>query len=210
MKPAAVVLLRLFNVYNSGTDRQWEEEVQNYDEISLTGLICMVDLFEIPRSTRIPSGLQPFLGTDPSFYPAGTSADISVPVIQYPTCAAAHKFPPDTLVLIDGYPITESLKRTISLFGAKFVEPHKIGVGGENQKQILFTLEGHFLLSRPSDIDSLIFFPHPTGCSSPTIMAECYGAPSLKESTVLTKSLGDHGVPVKVRTKPRSPRKNKN
>jgi hypothetical protein len=99
----------------------------------------MVDLFEIPRSTRIPSGLQPFLGTDPSFYPAGTSADISVPVIQYPTCAAAHKFPPDTLVLIDGYPITESLKRTISLFGAKFVEPHKIGVGGENQKQILFT-----------------------------------------------------------------------
>jgi hypothetical protein len=35
MKPAAVVLLRLFNVYNSGTDRQWEEEVQNYEYVGI-------------------------------------------------------------------------------------------------------------------------------------------------------------------------------
>ncbi|KAJ7813688.1 glycosyltransferase family 24 protein [Mycena olivaceomarginata] len=46
----SVVLLRLFNIYNAGTEEQWEQEVQNYNEIQLPGLICTVDLFEVPRT----------------------------------------------------------------------------------------------------------------------------------------------------------------
>ncbi|KAF7360748.1 Velvet domain-containing protein [Mycena venus] len=218
-----VVLLRLFHVYNAGTNKQWEQEVQNYDDIPLTGLICMADLFEFPRSIRPPFNLQPPLSTNsnPNPYSIGTLSSNMASDRQYPIHGAESRLPPDTLVLIDGYPITESSRRTASLFGTKFVEPHRIGWTGNNQKQILFTfsdlavrLEGYFILRyRFFDI-----FADPHTASSP-MLAECYGgpfkiysskeAPALKESTMLTKLLANHGVPVKVRQKARSPRKYK-
>ncbi|KAJ7342427.1 velvet factor-domain-containing protein [Mycena albidolilacea] len=200
------VLLRLFNVYNAGTEEQWEQEVQNYNEIQLPGLLCMADLFEIPRT------VSPLM-------------DSITPSSPNHICVAAYKLPSDTLVLVDGSPVTAGSKRTTALFGSKFIEPHKIGLAGrnQNQKQIIFTfsdlavrLEGNFILRyRFLDI-----FSSPCAGGSAKILAECYGgpfkmysskeAPSLKESTTLTKCLSYHGVPVKVRQKPRSPRKSKN
>jgi hypothetical protein len=200
----SVVLLRLFNIYNAGTEEQWEQEVQNYNEIQLPGLICMVDLFEVPRT------VSPLM-------------DSITPSSPNHMCVAGHNPPSDTLVLVDGFPVTAGSKRTTALFGSKFIEPHKIGLAGRNQKQIIFTfsdlavrLEGHFILRyRFFDI-----FSSPCAGGSAKILAECYGgpfkmysskeAPPLKESTTLTKRLSNHGVPVKVRQKPRSPRKSKN
>ncbi|KAJ7032381.1 velvet factor-domain-containing protein [Mycena alexandri] len=120
-------------------------------------------------------------------------------------------------------PDNDCLNRTHWLFGAKFVEPHAIGFGESGQKHLLFTfsdlavrLEGHFILRyRFFDI-----FSNPAGSASSRILAECHGqpfkmysskdAPSLKESTMLTKRLGNYGVPVKIRKRRRSPRKKKN
>ncbi|KAF8195236.1 velvet factor-domain-containing protein [Mycena galopus ATCC 62051] len=211
-----VTLLRLFDVHNAGITSEWEQEVQNYDDIPLTGLICMVDLFEVPQTMRAPFTMQPPLLSHNNFNPHlhATSSAQMTPGYH----PSATKLPSDTLVLINGHPVTESSKRTMSLFGSKFVEPHKIGFPGKNQKQIVFTLsdlavrlEGHFILRyRFFDILS----------NTSTILAECYGvpfkiysskeAPPLKESTMLTKLLATHGVPVKVRHKPRSPRKRQN
>ncbi|KAF8145392.1 velvet factor-domain-containing protein, partial [Mycena galopus ATCC 62051] len=205
-----VALLRLFNVYNAGTSKEWEQEVENYNDIPLTGLICMVDLFEVSQTMR-----------DIHNPPTNGTPGVRM-TLEYHTGATGNGLPHDTLVLIDGHPVTENSKRTMSLFGTKFVEPHKIGFPGKNQKQILFTfsvsalavrLEGHFILRyRFFDI-----FSSPRTDGSSTILAECYGAPikiysskeapPLKESTTLTKRLASHGVPVKVRHKPRSSRK---
>ncbi|KAF7359814.1 Velvet domain-containing protein [Mycena venus] len=228
-----VVLLRLFHVYNAGTNQQWEKEVQNYDDISLAGLICMADLFEFPRSIRPNLNLQHPLSTNcnHNLYSIAMAPDR-----QYPIRGAESRLPPDTLVLMNGYPVTESSKRTASLFGTKFVEPHRIGWTGNNQNQILFTfsdlavrLEGYFMLRleaaksfrvnlTPSRYRFFDIFAESNAASSP-ILAECYGdpfkiysskeTPALKESTMLTKLLANHGIPVNVREKARSPRKYK-
>ncbi|KAJ7264048.1 hypothetical protein B0H12DRAFT_272519 [Mycena haematopus] len=193
--------------------KDWEQEIQNYDDIPLIGLICMVDLFEVPFSLQ-PSCItgnrtSPFIGT--------TGASSMTPDTPYNTRATEYGLPPNTLTLIHGYRVTESSKRTTSLFGTKFVEPHKITFPGKNQKQIVFTLslEGYFIL-RYRFFD-LFYNRKSDGCS--TILAETYGesfkiysskeAPPLKESTSLTKCLAKHGVPVKIRNNARSPRKNK-
>ncbi|KAJ6562663.1 velvet factor-domain-containing protein [Mycena capillaripes] len=234
-----VAQLRLFNVYNAGTTEECEQEVQNYDDISLPGLICMVDLFEISKTPSAPSSPQSppssFLD-DPDFYATEMTSTTTTPSCMCDP--SSHQLPPDTLVLIDGYLVTERAKRTVSLFGTKFVEPHKIDYPGNGQKQIMFTfsdlavrLEGYFTLRyRFFDI-----FYDPTGKGSSPVLAECYGgpfrmysskeAPSLRESTTLTtvcecihlkapvmkisQCLANSGVPVKVRTKRRSPRRNK-
>ncbi|KAG6828688.1 hypothetical protein H0H92_007050 [Tricholoma furcatifolium] len=50
--PPPVVALRLFRVHNPGTSAQFEQEVCDYDAIAGLGpgLICMVDMFEVPGS----------------------------------------------------------------------------------------------------------------------------------------------------------------
>ncbi|KAJ6489846.1 velvet factor-domain-containing protein [Mycena sanguinolenta] len=200
-----VVLLRLFDVFNAGTCEGWEQEVQNYDDIPLTGLICTVDLFEVPFSLREPS----FITGNHSLPSTGTRSPFDP---HHRICATGHNdgLPPDTLTLIDGYPVTERSKRTALLFGTKFVEPHKVTFPGKNQKQIVFAfsdlavkLGGHFILRyRFFDIFSN---GKPDGSSN--ILAECYGgsfkiysskgAPPLKESTTITKCLAKHGVSVR-------------
>ena len=107
-------------------------------DIPLTGLICTVDLFEVPFSLREPPCIT---GNHSSPFTRTQSADITLDP-HYHIRATEHNggLPPDTLTLIHGYPVTESSKRTASLFGTKFVEPHKVTFPGKNQKQIAFTL----------------------------------------------------------------------
>lgn len=50
LDPPPAVLLKLFFVYNHGTDRQTEREVENYDDVQNLGLLCNVDLFSVPPS----------------------------------------------------------------------------------------------------------------------------------------------------------------
>jgi len=48
LDPPPAVLLRLFHVFNAGTDHESEKEVPNYDEVQNLGLVCTVDLFPVP------------------------------------------------------------------------------------------------------------------------------------------------------------------
>ncbi|KAJ7181454.1 velvet factor-domain-containing protein [Mycena crocata] len=193
-----VVLVRIFYVHNVGTLGEWQEEVENYEEMNLTGLICMGDLFEVPKSTwpDVPQDST----TNPHFSPAGSS--------EMPT-----------LALLNGQSITEEHNRTPALFGTKFVEPQAISFTGSNKKWLVFTfsdlavrLEGSFILRyRFFDL-----FSQPDGCTSPSIMAECYGAPfkiystkeapALEKSTLLTQCLAEHGVHVNLRKDKRARR----
>ncbi|KAJ7785208.1 velvet factor-domain-containing protein [Mycena maculata] len=213
-----VVLLRLFRVYDAGTDKEWSTELEDYDDIALSGLICMADLFEVPAAIFEPSDSQHGPAYTGSKFPsAGTSSSAT---IFRSLCSLEHKVPLDVLVFINGHAVTERSNRTTSLFGTKFVEPHKITLAGGDRKHILFTFsdlavqrEGCFILRyRFFDL-----FSSPIGSTSPRIQAECYGgsfriystkeAPALKESTMLTKCLAKQGVRVNLRSKQRSPRK---
>ncbi|KAF8878095.1 velvet factor-domain-containing protein [Infundibulicybe gibba] len=49
LDPPPVVQLRLFQVFQAGTERQSEEEISNYDEVQALGFVCTVDLFPIPH-----------------------------------------------------------------------------------------------------------------------------------------------------------------
>jgi len=76
LDPPPVVHLRLFEVYNTGTDKQLEKEIQNYEDVQVLGLLCTVDLFPIPNGThgkrREHQRVQSLPG---SFsYPAGSSS----------------------------------------------------------------------------------------------------------------------------------------
>ncbi|KZT04936.1 uncharacterized protein LAESUDRAFT_727507 [Laetiporus sulphureus 93-53] len=48
LDPPPVVQFRLFDVFNVGTSRQTEREIDDYDEIKNFGALCHVDLFPIP------------------------------------------------------------------------------------------------------------------------------------------------------------------
>lgn len=100
----------------------------------------MVDLFEISRTGHVtagpPDSPSGFLDNS-SYFPIETSSIATTPDVH--VCIPSSQVPPDTLAFADGYPVTERAKRTASLFGTKFVEPHKIHFPREGQKQILFT-----------------------------------------------------------------------
>ncbi|KAF7297230.1 Velvet domain-containing protein [Mycena indigotica] len=184
-----VVELRLYQVSMDGEEPQYTE-IDNYETVALAGMLCMVDLFEVPSTS-----------------PSPTSGSGSTPQAA-------------PLTYIEGRPITESSKRTTSLFGATFVEAYLVQVPGEESKRLLFTFsdlavrsEGQFVL-RYRFFDLLA---RPTGHAHPTVLAECFGgvftvystksAPALKESTELTKSLARHNIPVNIRKKQRAPRR---
>ncbi|KAJ7635162.1 velvet factor-domain-containing protein [Roridomyces roridus] len=185
-----VAMLRLFVVHNLGTDIECEIEMEDYE--SVAGVWSPI------CEQRI----------DPTPTPTASTSS--------PSPAAT----PDALAIINGHVVTEASNCTRALFGAKFVEPHKIKLA--DRTCILFTfhdlavqLEGNFVLRyRFFDI-----FSRPIGASSARVQAECYGgpfkiyptkdAPPLKVSTPLTMSLHRQGVRVNVRPIARKSRKRK-
>ncbi|OCH91183.1 hypothetical protein OBBRIDRAFT_792583 [Obba rivulosa] len=48
LDPPSVIQLKLFEVYNPGTDRYFEREFEPYDEVKGFGILCHVDLFPVP------------------------------------------------------------------------------------------------------------------------------------------------------------------
>ncbi|KDR77171.1 hypothetical protein GALMADRAFT_45871, partial [Galerina marginata CBS 339.88] len=52
LDPPPVVLLKMFEVHNPGTDIQVEKEME-YDDVQVLGLLCTVDLFPVPGPESI-------------------------------------------------------------------------------------------------------------------------------------------------------------
>ncbi|KAF9463249.1 velvet factor-domain-containing protein [Collybia nuda] len=50
LDPPPVVQLRLFHVFNLGSEQETEKEVESYNEIQMLGLLCTVDLFPVPQA----------------------------------------------------------------------------------------------------------------------------------------------------------------
>ncbi|CAK5274926.1 unnamed protein product [Mycena citricolor] len=197
-----VVQLRFFEVFRPRPGYEWSEEVRSYESIPLSGLLCMAELFEARGG---PSTSEPLVPRQ-----TGT-LELTSPRIAQPS---------RVYDVSDDAAITEDSNRTSFLFGTKFVEPYLISTSDSGRKYLAFTfadlgvkLEGLFRLRyRFFDL-----FPGPPGVGKSSVLAECYGgtftmystkeAPALKESTPLTKTLSNHGVPVNIRKKPRPPRR---
>jgi hypothetical protein len=86
LDPPPAVLLRLFHVYNAGTDLESEKEVQNYDEVQNLGLVCTVDLFPVPGPTDSPRGKD--LKDSP------TRRTVAAPCNQTPYSSSLPQSPP--------------------------------------------------------------------------------------------------------------------
>ncbi|RDB28299.1 hypothetical protein Hypma_001383 [Hypsizygus marmoreus] len=73
LDPPPVVQLRLYQVFNAGTDDETEKEIQDYDAIQVLGLLCTVDLFPVPpqvvgnKSTPQPQKIHSAPPTQVSF-----------------------------------------------------------------------------------------------------------------------------------------------
>ncbi|KAK7036022.1 velvet domain-containing protein [Favolaschia claudopus] len=211
-----VVSLRIFDVCNAGTRMEREQEMNDYDDIPLAGLMCMTDLFEVKQSQPPPPNSSEFSSNSAS--PYSVEETFVYPPRSPPS---PPPLPRAVLTTVDGYDVMEDSNRTTALFGSKFAEPHRVQMPGKIHKQLVFVfsdlavrLEGTFLL-RYRFFD--IFSKSGSNGSASSMLAECYGrpfpiysskyAPPLLESTELTKCLADQGVTVKVREKARSPRK---
>ncbi|KAJ6622766.1 velvet factor-domain-containing protein [Mycena sp. CBHHK59/15] len=233
LDPPPVACLRLFFVYNAGTETESEVEV-NYDDIQILGLMCTVDLLPVPApaitpqsspspltvSTQLPFNASPRSPNNAGYsFSSPISPTLSTtPPQQQQLSGYPATGPPDTLVVIDNYPVTESSKATTALAGTTFVQADSIPWRGRTC--LLFTfadlavkIEGYFILRyRFFDL-----FSKPTGHTDLSIQAECYGnsfriysskeVPPLGKSTELTKHLARYGVRVNVRETERKRKK---
>ncbi|KAF8842785.1 hypothetical protein BDN67DRAFT_307677 [Paxillus ammoniavirescens] len=56
LDPPPVVLLKLYQVFNYGTESEYERELHNYSDIHTLGLLCSVDLFPVPTGAAARDG----------------------------------------------------------------------------------------------------------------------------------------------------------
>jgi len=227
LDPPPVAWLRLFEVFNAGTEAETETEV-DYDNIHILGLMCTVDLIPVagpdsPASSppTSPGSSSTFASSSP--YTSPTYGGFGSPISPTPgrpvgtTSYAGPSSPgmdyhsPSSVA--EGMP-----KATNALAGTTFVQVDSIPWKGRTC--LLFTFadlavktEGYFILQyRFFDL-----FSRPTGHSDQPIQADCCGAsfriysskevPPLTKSTDLTKHLARYGVRVNVRETERKRKK---
>jgi len=198
LDPPPVVLLRLFKVFNHGTETQYEKEIQDYSEVNTLGLLCNVDLFPVPAAARAPSALTQ--GRDhheahaplhqppeplraPLYHPHSNLASIQLPPLTLPTRPAVPpttQQPPNPNQRILTYfwdqPITEDMRCMTALSGATFIQPATIEYQG--RKALVFPFadlavktEGQFFLRyRYFDI-----FSRTSEHGDLPVQAECFG-----------------------------------
>ncbi|KAG6849625.1 hypothetical protein H0H93_006834 [Arthromyces matolae] len=58
LDPPPVVLLRLFQVYDEGSDQEIEKEITNYEDVQILGFICTADLFPVPSAGNAQSKIE--------------------------------------------------------------------------------------------------------------------------------------------------------
>ncbi|KAH9474682.1 putative velvet family sexual development regulator [Psilocybe cubensis] len=76
LDPPPVVLLKMFEVHNAGTDREQEEEME-YDDVQVLGLLCTVDLFPVPGPDSLAEHTSPRHSGKTSSAPATHSRFVS-------------------------------------------------------------------------------------------------------------------------------------
>ncbi|KZT29833.1 hypothetical protein NEOLEDRAFT_1127707 [Neolentinus lepideus HHB14362 ss-1] len=184
LDPPPIVKLQAYRTVE--TRRGWEEEklVEDYTSFHELGLICYVDLFEVPEMS------------DHSTVPVRSPDD------------------PDIVARLDDFVIRESNKRTVAMAGETFVQAARLEHRGNIVLFFIFPdisvrTEGIFIL-RYRFFDIEIFAPgeiHPT--EGLPVLAETYGGtfeiystkdfPGLPESTELTKHVAKYNIRVNVR-----------
>ncbi|KAK7042236.1 velvet domain-containing protein [Favolaschia claudopus] len=213
-----VAWLRLYEVYNAGTDAEREVEIE-YDEVKPLGLMCTVDLIHVsgPDSPPIsPTSAGGYATSSYSPQSPGPYSFGSSPISPNQTSVShfSGTGSPGT-----EYGSTENpSKATHALAGTTFVSVDSIPWKGRTC--LLFTFadlavktEGYFVLQyRFFDL-----FSKTDGHADQFIQAECRGAkfriysskevPPLGKSTELTKHLGRYGVRVNVRETERKRKK---
>ncbi|KAJ7216449.1 velvet factor-domain-containing protein [Mycena pura] len=234
LDPPPVACLRLFEVFNAGTDAETETEV-DYDSIHMLGLMCTVELIPVPppphsHSPESSPPATPSYGSAHSQYsptpsPNGTYT-FGSPAPMSPE-QSNHNFSHSAY---DGGPGMHldyasmsgggvgPHKATAALAGTTFVQVDSIPWKGRTS--LLFTFadlavktEGYFILQyRFFDI-----YSKQAGHTDQRIQADCYGAsfriysskevPPLGKSTELTKHLARYGVRVNVRETERKRKK---
>ncbi|KAI6126719.1 velvet factor-domain-containing protein [Pisolithus sp. B1] len=200
LDPPPVVQLKLYQVFNYGTDTQYERELCDYSEVQTLGLLCCVDLFPVPVHSTLESAQ--VSGREPRQFSRVTSS-LDLPESSSSRAPNYHRYshyganphttatqnlsssheniPPlpssAALTYFDGsHPITEDMKRTAFLSGALFVQPAVIDYNG--RKALVFAFadlavkaEGHFFLRyRCFDL-----FSRMSGHEQVPMQSECFG-----------------------------------
>ncbi|KAJ3536114.1 hypothetical protein NMY22_g6180 [Coprinellus aureogranulatus] len=212
LDPPPVVLLKLYNVINSGTDHEAEQEVSDYDEVQNVGLICTVDLFPVPgpdgqtdlhrdemhssSSGSSTPALRPYtesdgrLGSD-SLPPASVMsafADETDPSgTLFPFNPYVFRGIPEVVHYVNNFPVLEGSKATTALVGQMVVQPNLVEYQGRKALVFVFAdlavkIEGNFIL-RYRAFDLYASDPHRTEQSRIGMRAECYGGPFRVYST---------------------------
>ncbi|KAG1737549.1 velvet factor-domain-containing protein [Suillus paluster] len=236
LDPPPVVQLKLFHIYNEGTDNEYEQEVQNYDDIQNLGLLCNVDLFQVhnrsnslsePASlVRLPHQLSPVVEpVRSSPYPLPSilprmATDHLPPISGTGGVPASDAQLPQfhPYAHLDSLSLAENMKCTTALSGATFVQPACIEYQGKRALVFPFAdlavkAEGDFFLRyRIFDI-----FSRMTNLSDVPVQAECRGGPfhiystkefpGLQPSTELSKQLSKYGVRLNTRETERKRKK---
>ncbi|KAG6333467.1 hypothetical protein ID866_5616 [Astraeus odoratus] len=200
LDPPPVVQLRLYQVFNYGTDAQYEKEISDYSDTQTLGLLCFVDLFPAP-SQLSDSGREPrhhpvrVAGRDlpeplshPLFHHSYPRHGVNVDphphafaIADQTSLAAGVPVPPlqsNIVTHFNDIPVTEDMKCTPALSGATFVQPAVIDYEGRRTLVFAFAdlavkIEGQFFLRyRCFDI-----FSRMAGQDDLPIQAECYGGP---------------------------------
>ncbi|KAI6015040.1 velvet factor-domain-containing protein [Pisolithus orientalis] len=229
LDPPPVVQLKLYQVFNYGTESQYEKELCDYSEVQTLGLLCCVDLFPVraPESAQVsgrePRQLSRFTGSldlpqcssscTPNYhrYPRYDANPHTTSTLNQ---SGSHENMPALLSSVTptnlGSSVTEEMKCTTSLSGAMFVQPTVIDYDGRRALLFAFSdlavkVEGYFFLRyRCFDLFSRI-----SGQEEVPIQGECYGGqfriystkefPGLQPSTELTKQLARYGVRLNTR-----------
>ncbi|KAF8178162.1 velvet factor-domain-containing protein [Mycena galopus ATCC 62051] len=228
LDPPPVAWLRLYEVFNAGTDAETETEI-DYDNIHILGLMCTVDLIPVagpdsPSSTSPPTSP----GSSGSFTSSYSPQSPSRTTYGHGFGSPISPTRPIAALPARGYSAPGSpreygaegspQKATNALAGTTFVQVDSIPWKGRTC--LLFTFadlavktEGYFILQyRFFDL-----FSKPTGHTDQPIQADCCGVPfriysskevpPLGKSTELTKHLGRYGVRVNVRETERKRKK---
>ncbi|KAG8216005.1 velvet factor-domain-containing protein [Butyriboletus roseoflavus] len=216
LDPPPVVLLKLYQVFNQGTETQYEREIQDYSEVNTLGLLCNVDVFPVPTAARDPSASaqdqhQSHVSHEqppprpPFYHPHPNLTSIQLPPLTLPLRPAVPQptqQPPIPTQRILTYfwdqPITEDMNCTTALSGATFIQLATTEYQGHKALVFPFAdlavkVEGQFFLRyRCFDI-----FSRTSGHDDLPIQAECFGGsfriystkefPGLQPSTELTK-----------------------
>ncbi|KAJ7177840.1 velvet factor-domain-containing protein [Mycena filopes] len=224
LDPPPVAWLRLFEVFNAGTDAQTEQEI-DYDTMHILGLMCTVDLLPVSGPVS-PSSPTTSSYADSQYSPPPQSPDgtygFGSPISSHNSCvpSSSYSTPSSPGIPVDyaadGTPGPQ--KATTALAGTTFVQVDSIPWKGKTS--LLFTFadlavktEGYFILQyRFFDL-----FSRPTGHTEKPIQADCCGVPfriysskevpPLGKSTELTKHLARYGVRVNVREQERKRKK---